>query len=253
MNWIGLQTNTQREISRFLRVSIQTLVSPWINAFLYIFIFGFVVGSRIDTIAGISYIEFVIPGIIMLNVITSSFMQTSSSLYFGRFVRYIEELLVSPLSMLEIILSHVIAGVARGVMVGVGVYAIAILFGVAGIDHPFLFLLYAVSIALLFSFLGLIIGLWSDNFEQLSIVGTFVITPLTFLGGMFNSVTMLPPAMQQIVKANPFFYFVDGFRYSMTGVQEASLVTGALVIAGLVMGLGWLTHHLFHIGWKIRE
>lgn len=253
MNWIGLETNIRREITRFLRVSIQTLISPWINALLYIFVFGFVVGTRIDTIAGISYIEFVMPGIIMLNIITSSFMQTSSSLYFGRFVRYIEELLVAPLSMFEIILSHVVAGVVRGVLVGAGVYAISIVFGVVHILHPLLFLGYAIAIALLFSLLGLLIGLWSENFEQLSIVGTFVITPLTFVGGMFNSIDMLPEMMQRIVRFNPFFYFVDGLRFSMTGVQEASLTVGISIISVLIVLLWIVVWRLFEMGWKIRE
>jgi len=252
MNFIGLQTFVAREIQRFLRVSIQTLISPWINAILYIFVFGFVVGSRIDTIAGISYIQFVMPGILMLNIISSAFSQTSSSLYFQRFTRYIEEILVAPLSFIEMIIGYILGGVARGFVVAIGIYAIALLFGGAQIVSIGYFLFYTIGVAIIFSCLGLLIGLWSESFEQLSILNTFVITPLTFLGGMFNSVTMLPSVMQTIVKFNPFFYFVDGLRYSMTGVQEASPYVGVTLLLTLIFVLCTITWYAFYKGWKIR-
>lgn len=252
MNRIGLQTFVTKEIQRFLRVYNQTLLSPWINALLYIFIFGFIVGSRIEDIQGVSYIQFVMPGIIMLNLISASFSQTSSSLYFQRFAKHIEEILVAPFSHLEMIIGYVVGGVVRGFVVGAGVYIIAILFGGAGIVNLPLFFAYSVAVALIFSLVGLIIGLWSESFEQLTVLNTFVITPLTFLGGVFNSVTMLPDWMQNIVRFNPFFYFVDGLRYSMTGISEANFTIGTVLILGLIVSLGLLTLHLFKIGWKIR-
>ncbi len=252
MTFLPLYTFISREVQRFMRVAIQTLVSPWINAVLYIFIFGFVVGSKIDAIAGIPYIMFVLPGVLMLNLISSSFSQTSSSLYFQRFAKHIEEILVAPLSNTQIVLGYMIAGVIRAAVVGIGIFIIAILFGAASIFHLGWFLFYIIAVSIVFGFVGLLIGLWAKSFEQLSILNTFIITPLTFLGGMFNSISMLPENMQTIVRLNPFFYFVSGLRYSMTGVQEASLALAAGIMLVLIAVLGSLTVYLFHIGWRIR-
>ena len=253
MNRIGLQTFVRREIERFLRTYIQSLLSPWISALLYIVIFGAIIGSRIDLIAGVAYIDFVLPGILMLNLIQSSFSQTSFSLYFMRFARHIEELMVAPLSYFEIMFGFVVAGVARGLVAGMGVYVIAIFFSAATMAHVGLFILYAIAVSIIFSLIGLVIALWADNFEQLSILNTFVITPLTFLGGVFNSITMLPEKAQILVRFNPFFYFVDGLRYSMIGVQEANPVIGLFIIFGLIVFFGGLVWHLFRIGWRIRS
>lgn len=252
MNYIGLYTFVSREVQRFMRVAVQTLISPWINALLYIFIFGFVVGSKINLIAGVPYIEFVMPGILMLNLIGSSFSQTSSSLYFQRFVRYIEEILVAPLSYLEIIIGYVVGGVVRGFVVGLGIYIIAILFGGAQIVSIWHFLFFSIGVSIIFSFLGLLVGLWAESFEQLSILNTFIITPLTFLGGIFNSVEMLPDSLKSVIVFNPFFYFVDGLRYSMTGISESNLFVGYIMIIGLILALGTLVYVLFKKGWKIR-
>lgn len=236
-----------------MRVSIQTLVSPWINALLYIFIFGYVVGTRIDLIAGVSYIDFVLPGILMLNIIASAFSQTSSSLYFQRFARHIEEILVAPFSHLEMIIGYVIGGIVRGMIVGLGIYLISIIFSAATIAHLGLFLFYTIAVCIIFSLLGLLVGLWAESFEQLTILNTFVITPLTFLGGVFNSASMLPEKMQLMLKLNPFFYFVDGLRYSMIGISEADTRVGLALIFGLMLTLGGTVWYLFKIGWKIRE
>lgn len=252
MNTIGLQTFVRREVERFLRVSIQTLVSPWISALLYIFIFGFVVGRSIDVIAGVRYIDFVLPGVLMLNIIGAAFGQSSSSLYFQRFAKHIEEVLVAPLSYFEMIIGYVFGAIARSVAVGFGIFLIAVFFSAANLAHVGLFLFYIVAVSIIFSFLGLLVALWSDSFEQLNILNTFVITPLTFLGGVFNSIHMLPEKMQVVMRFNPFFYFVDGIRYSMIGVREANTAIGLAVIFGLILFFGGATWYLFRIGWRIR-
>lgn len=252
MNIIGLKTLILQEIQRFSRVWIQSLISPWINALLYILIFGVIVGSRIDTIAGVSYIDFVLPGIVMMNLISASFMQGAFGLYFKRFAKHIEEILVAPFSHFEMLLAFVTAGIFRGLLVGLGVYVIALFFTTATIAHIGLFVLYSIAVSLIFSFIGLIIGMWASDFEKLSVLQTFVITPLTFLGGVFNSITMLPEKAQTIVKFNPFFYFVDGLRYSMVGIREGSAIIGWGVIVGLIVFFGGLSWYLFRIGWKIR-
>lgn len=253
MNIIGIKTLILQEFQRFTRVWVQSLVSPWMSALLYIFIFGSVVGSRIDLIAGVRYIDFVLPGIVMMNLITSAYMQGAFSIYFKRFARHIEEVLVAPFSNFEMLVAFVIGGVARGMIVGIGVYVIALFFTAATISHFFLFLAYSIGVTLIFSFVGILIGLWAENFEQLNVLSTFVIMPLTFLGGVFNSITMLPPTFQTMVQFNPFFYFVDGLRFAMIGIREGSALTGNLLIMGLIVVLGTCTLHLFQKGWKIRS
>jgi len=252
MNTIGLYTFVAREIQRLTRVYVQTILSPIINAVLYILIFGFVVGSRIGDFGGVSYIQFVLPGVLMLNLIGSAFSHSSSSLYMGRWGKSIEELLVAPLSYLEMIIGYVVSGVIRGLIVAAGIYIVAILFGAATVTHAGLFLFYTIAVAVIFSLLGLLVGLWANNFEQLTVLNTFVITPLTFLGGVFNSITMMPEKIQWIVRLNPFFYFVDGLRYSMIGIHEANTLVGLGIISGLIVGLGGLAWYLFSIGWKLR-
>jgi len=252
INFIGLKTFINREINRFMRVAIQTLVTPWISAVLFIFIFGFVVGQKIELVNGIRYIDFVIPGILMMNVISSAFSQVSSSLYFQRFMRSIEEVLVAPLSYSEMIVGYVVGGITRGMVVGFGVLGIGFLFGAGTVEHFWLFIFYIVSISIIFSLIGILIGLWSNGFEQLAVLNTFVIMPLSFLGGIFNSVSMLPEKIQNFVILNPFFYFIDGVRYSMIGIREANTVVGLFVIFFLMIFLSLWVFYLFKKGWKLR-
>lgn len=252
MNWIGLFTFIKREIDRMLRVAVQTLLTPWISALLYIFIFGHVVGRRIEKIGGVEYIDFVLPGILMMNVITSAFSHTSSSVHFQRFIRFIEEILVAPFSHMEMVIGFVVGGVVRAVLVGLGVFVIAVFFGAASVEHFALFVFYTVSISIIFSLLGILVGLWAQSFEQLSVLNTFVITPFTFLGGVFYSVNMLPERLQTLAFLNPFFYFIDGIRYSMIGVKESSHAVGFAVISVMMVFLWVLVVMLFRRGWRLR-
>jgi ABC-2 type transport system permease protein len=251
-NWIGLYTFVRRETTRFLRVSVQTLISPWISAVLFIFIFGNVVGSRVSNIGGMSYIEFVLPGVLMMNVLTSAFSHASSSLYFQRFARHIEEILVAPLSYLEMITGYVVGALLRGVIIGIGILLIGVLFGATSMHHPLLFAGYLVGVSVVFGLLGILVGLWADGFEQLASLTTFVITPLSFLGGMFNTLDMLPPLLRTLTLWNPFFYFNDGLRYAMTGAHEASLWVGAGIISALFVVLLSTVVYLFSRGWRLR-
>lgn len=252
MNWIGLYTIVHREIKRMLRVPGQTILSPLISATLYIFIFGYVIGTNITDIVGVPYITFVFPGILMLNIIGSSFAQSSSSVYFAKFIKSIEEMLVSPLSYLEITAGYVVGGIARALVVGFGILIIGLLFGAVTLASLPLFIFYVIAIAIIFSLLGILVGLWAKGFEQLSAINIFVITPLTYLGGIFYSVTMLPGPVQAITYANPFFYFVDGIRSSMIGISEANVWVGLAMITGLILVLGSLVIRLFQTGWRIR-
>lgn len=252
-NWIGLWTLIRRESQRFLRVPIQTLVTPWITAGLYIFIFGTVVGSRIDEIGGFSYLEFVLPGVLMMNLLMAAFQQTSSSLYFQRFARHIEEMLVAPLSHVEMVIGYIVGGIIRGIVVGGGIFIIAVFVGAAEFAHVPLFLFYVLVVSVVFGLLGLIVGLWAEQFEHLTILGTFVLLPLSFLGGVFNTVDMLPESLQPLLFFNPIFYFVDGIRFSMIGFSEAPIWIGAIVLLGFGAILSMVVWYLFKIGWRLRE
>ena len=252
INWVGLYTFVRREVTRFFRVAVQTLVSPWISACLFIFIFGDVLGGSIDAIGGVPYIQFVLPGILMMNVLTSAFSHTSSSLYFQRFARHIEEILVAPLSHIEMITGYVLGALLRGVVIGIGILVIGMFFDAVHLYSVSLFVFYIVAVSAVFALLGLLVGLWADNFEQLAALTTFVITPLSFLGGMFNTLDMLPPILRTVTLWNPFFYFNDGLRYSMTGNHEAPLLVGLCIIVVLFVVLFTLVVTLFKRGWRLR-
>ena len=244
----------RREYERTLRVAIQTLVAPVISAALYIFIFGSVIGTRIEEFApGISFIEFVFPGVLMLSIINASFASASSSLYFMRFTRGIEEILIAPFSYLEMLIGFVGSAVTRALMVAFLILLVGVAFGAINLVNPIGFVLYTIGIAAIFAMLGIITALWAEGFEQLQSLNTFVITPLTYLGGIFYSVTFLPPLAQTITYWNPFFYFADGIRSSMIGYSEANTTIGIFVILGLVLVLGTLVTRLFQKGWKIRS
>lgn len=253
INWTGLYTMFRREVQRTFRVVIQTLVAPVISAALYIFIFGTVIGTRIDDFAGVPYISFVFPGVLMLSIINASFASSSSALYFMRFTRGIEEILITPFSYVEMLIGFVGSAVTRALLVSFLILIVGVLFGAVSLVNPFAFVLYAAAIASIFAMLGILVALWADGFEQLQILNTFVITPLTYLGGIFYSVTFLPPLAAKITHFNPFFYFADGVRSSMIGYSEANSEIGIAVILGLVIVLGVLVVHLFRIGWRIRS
>ncbi|OGG86060.1 hypothetical protein A2392_01180 [Candidatus Kaiserbacteria bacterium RIFOXYB1_FULL_46_14] len=252
MNWIGLYTMLRREVQRTLRVVIQTLVAPAISAALYIFIFGSVIGTRIDDFAGVPYISFVFPGVLMLSIINSSFASASSALYFMRFTKGIEEILIAPFSYIEMLIGFVGSAVTRAMMVSFLILGVGVLFGAVTLTHPFWFIFYIASIASIFAMLGILVALWAESFEQLQVLNTFIITPLTYLGGIFYSITFLPSTAVLLTKVNPFFYFADGVRSSMIGYSEANSTIGLVMIISLIVLLGVLVTHLFRIGWKIR-
>ncbi|MBX2866968.1 ABC transporter permease [Candidatus Kaiserbacteria bacterium] len=252
VNWIGIYTMVRREIERTFRVATQTLLSPVISAALYIFIFGYVIGSNIQEVAGVSYITFVFPGILMLNIIGAAFASSSSSLYFARFTRGVEEILVAPFSYAGMMFGYMFGAVLRGVLVAILIMIVGLFFGAVTLANPLAFLFYVATVSGIFALLGMFVALWAQSFEQLTVLNTFVITPLTYLGGIFYSISMLPETVQFLTRLNPFFYFVDGIRSSMIGISEANTGIGVLVILGLLIGLAILVTYVFKIGWRIR-
>lgn len=253
VNWMGLYTLMRREVERIFRIMVQTFGAPLISAFLFIFIFGFVLGRKIDLIAGVPYMAFVFPGILIMNILSAGFDHTSSAIFFGRWVKSIHEILVAPFSYFEMVFGYVVSAVMRALLIGVGVLIIGLLFGAVTITYPLLFILYAVAIAAIFALLGILVGLWANGFEQLGILSTFIIMPLSFLGGMFYSIELLPEPLRIVTMYNPFFYFIDSMRFATLGYHESNLLIGAILIGGLVVGLGSLTIYLFKKGWRLRE
>ena len=253
VNWIGLWTIIRREINRLFRVPIQAFLAPWISALLFIFIFGFVVGPRINSIAGHRYIEFVLPGVLMMNIINAAFLQSTSQIYFQRFMRFIEESLVAPLSYAEMIAGTLATVVFRTVITALGILVIAAVFGATNLYSLPEFLFWVVIVSAVFGLLGIVVGLWAKNFEQLTVLNIFVITPLSFVGGVFNTVGMLPGWMRWLAWGNPFFYFINGLRHSMIGFEEAPGLLGAGLSVTLFVILAVAVWRLFSVGYGLRE
>jgi len=253
INWIGLYTMVRREASRMARIPVQAFIAPWISALLFIFIFGSVVGGRISQIGGHRYLEFVLPGVLMLNIVNAAFIQASTAIYFSRFIKFVEELLVSPLSYVEMIVGSLSVVVLRATITGIGILLMGIGFGATHIESWPMFLFWIVSVSTVFGLLGLIVGLWSKSFEKLNMPVVFLLTPLSMVGGVFNTIGMLPAKLQWLAYANPFFYFINGIRGAMIGYHEAPQGMGIGLTLGLLVVLGLITWRLYAKGYGLRE
>ncbi|MBN1688993.1 MAG: ABC transporter permease [Candidatus Omnitrophica bacterium] len=251
--FVGFRTLVIREIYRFLSVFTQTIFPPIVSSFLYIFIFGFSLGARIQEVQGVSYLTFLIPGLIMMYVIEGSYTNASSSLFISRWANNIEELLVTPLSYWEMVAAMLIGGLVRSFVVATGVYGVSLLFVQFPVAHPLTVFYFFVFVSLTFSAVGMMIALFAEEFEHLTIMTTFVITPLVFLGGVFNSMDMVPEALQWITRYNPIFYMVSGIRYGMLGVSDASVGFSMWVVFLLFLSLFIVTVYMFRIGFKLRK
>ncbi len=250
---VGFRTLVWREVYRFLTVFTQTIFPPIVSSFLYIFIFGYSLGQRIEQVAGFPYLVFLIPGLVMMYVIEGSYSNTSSSLFISRWANNIEELLVTPLSYFEMVLAILIGGLARSFTVAAGVYLVSLFFVQFPIAHPLAVLYFLGVVSLLFSLVGMVVALLAEEFEHLSICTTFVITPLIFFGGVFHSLEMVPQAIKWLTLFNPMFYMINGLRYGMLGVSDAPVFLSAGVVGWIFIALFSLTVYLFRIGFKLRK
>ena len=231
--FVAYMTIVRKEVSRFLRVWKQTIVPPVITTTLYYVIFGQFIWSRIGEVWGLSYMEFIVPGLVMMSIIMNSFSHVVSSFYMAKFQKTIEEILVSPTPYWIMILGFVSWGVIRGMVTGSIVLAVALFFTHVSFAHIGLTLLFAFLTSLLFSLVGLLNGLVADSFDSTSVVPNFVLTPLTYLGWVFYSISMLPSIWQMVSHANPIFYMIDGFRFGMHGASDIAPWISFLVLIAL--------------------
>ena len=252
MNIYGIKAIFFFEMARFFRTAAQSLLAPVISTALYFVVFGTAIGSRITDVDGVSYGAFIVPGLIMLTVMTQSASNASFGIYLPKFVGTIYELLSAPINFFEIVIGYVGAATVKSLIIGVIILATSYLFVDLQIAHPLAMLAFLILTCLSFSLLGFIIGIWASNFEQLQLIPLLVLTPLGFLGGTFYSITMLPPVWQTITLFNPVVYLVSGFRWSFFGTSDVSIGVSLFAICAftaICLGIVWW---IFKTGYRLR-
>jgi ABC-2 type transport system permease protein len=252
MNWRAVKAIYVFEMTRAFRTLLQSIVSPVISTSLYFVVFGTAIGSRINAIDGVDYGAFIVPGLIMLTLLTQSIANASFGIYFPKFAGTIYEVLSAPVSYLEVVLAYVGAAATKSIMIGLIILATASLFVSLRIDHPLFMLMFLVLRALTFSLFGFIIGIWADGFEKLQLIPLLIVTPLAFLGGSFYSIEMLPPFWQTVSLFNPVVYLVSGFRWSFFSTSDVGVgVSLAMTLAFLALCLA-VVAWIFRTGYRLK-
>jgi ABC-2 type transport system permease protein len=252
-DWIGFRTIVLREFNRIVRIWGQTLVPPGVTATLYFIIFGSLIGARIGQMGGYDYMQYIAPGLIMMSVITNSYGNVVSSFFGARFGKHVEELLVSPLPNWLIVAGYVMGGLVRGLLVGSVVTAVALCFTRLTVSHPLLTVAAVFFTSIVFALGGFINAVFAKNFDHISWFPTFILTPLTYLGGVFYSINLLPPWARAISHANPILYMVNGFRYGFLGVSDVDVRLAFVIMIGFAVALYALAVGLMYKGIGIRE
>ncbi|MCR4369104.1 MAG: ABC transporter permease, partial [archaeon] len=237
----------------FLRFPTQMIVQPLISAVLFLVIFGQFIGAGFEMGPGITFIAFIVPGITVLNMITSAYSNSAYSLFMMRFLNFIADILVAPISYAEMVLAFTIGSTLRGMFIATIILIVSSLFTPISIHDPLLFAYFLAGISFLFGSLGIIIGLWAKEFEQVELLTMFVLTPLTFLGGVFHSIQAMPPVLQLVSQFNPFFHIINGFRYSVIGISEGNLLVAIIMVLFGCITLFALNLYLFKKGWHLRS
>jgi ABC-2 type transport system permease protein len=253
LNAVAVHTVVRKEVIRVLRIWVQTIVPPAITMTLYFIIFGTLIGRRIGTMDGVDYMSYIAPGLIMMSVITNSYANVVSSFFGAKFARHIEEMLVAPMSNAAIVIGHVAGGVIRGLLVGALVTAIALFFTHLDVKHPLVTISVVLLSAIVFSLAGFINAIYAKKFDDISIIPTFVLTPLTYLGGIFYSISLLPPFWQAVSQANPILYMVNAFRYGILGTSDIGIGTAYVILIVFVIVLFTVCLSLMNRGVGIRE
>ena len=252
MNLYAIRAIYRFEMARAWRTLTQSIISPVISTSLYFVVFGAAIGSRIPEVEGVSYGSFIVPGLMMLSLLTQSLSNASFGIYFPRFTGTIYEVLSAPVSYLEIVVSYVGAAATKSLILGVIILATAALFVPIRIEHPLWMVMFLVLTAVTFSLLGFIIGIWADGFEKLQLVPLLVVTPLAFLGGTFYSIKMLPPLWQTVTLFNPVVYLVSGFRWSFYGISDVSpLISLAMTLLFLLVCVA-IVAWIFRTGYRLK-
>ncbi|MGH1464418.1 MAG: ABC transporter permease [Cognatishimia sp.] len=253
MNWTAIKAIYVFEMARFFRTLAQSFISPVISTSLYFVVFGAAIGSRIQEVDGVSYGAFIVPGLIMLSIITQAISNASFGIYFPKFIGTFYELLSAPVNFLEIVVGYAGAAATKALFIGVVILATAGLFVDLTIQHPFAMLAFMMLTCVSFSLFGFIIGIWAKNFEQLQLVPLLIVTPLVFLGGSFYSISMLPPFWQTVTLFNPVVYLISGFRWAFFGLVDVPIGLSIFATVGFcslcLLGVWWI----FKTGWRIRS
>lgn len=253
INFHGIRAIFKFEISRTKRTLMQSVIAPVLSTCLYFIVFGSAIGSRITEMEGVSYGAFIVPGLIMLSLLTQSISNASFGIYFPKFSGTIYEILSAPLSPLEIIISYVGAAAAKSIMLGLIILVTAWFFVPLRVDHPFWMLVYLFLTSITFSLIGFIIGIWADGFEKLQVVPLLIITPLTFLGGSFYSISVLPAFWQKVALLNPVVYLISGFRWSFYSIEDVSIyVSLGMTLLFLVIAVLVVTY-IFKTGYRLKK
>jgi len=251
--WTALKSLVIKEVNRFMRIWVQTLVPPIITTSLYFVIFGNFIGGRIGDMGGFSYMQFIVPGLIMQAVITNSYSNVSSSFFGQKFQKNIEELLVAPVPTGIIIAGFLAGGMARGILAGIFVTTVSMFFVPIQVASWLVVIVILLLTSLLFSLAGLLNGIFAKSFDDVSIIPTFILTPLTYLGGVFYSITLLPPVWQFVSRFNPIVYMISGFRYGFLGVADVDLWISVAVLFLFIAILFGTSYRLIHKGRGLRS
>ena len=253
INWRGLWTIYYKEMLRTKRVIFQSVLSPVITTALYFVVFGAALGSRITDLGGVTYMQYIVPGLIMMALLINSFSAAAAGIFFPKFMGNIYEMLSAPLSYIEITLGYVLAAMTRALMIGGIIFIVALFFTPLPILHPFWALGFSILVSFIFALFGFIMGLWAKSFEQFQLVPTFIITPMSFLGGIFYSLSMLPPLWQTVALFNPLVYMINGMRWAFYGITDVHPFYSGIVIIAFAIILFAIIAWIFKTGYKLRK
>jgi ABC-2 type transport system permease protein len=251
--WVAYSTIVVRELKRMMRIWTQTILPPTITSVLYFLIFGKIIGSRLGDMGGFSYIEYIAPGLIMMNIITSAYTSAVSSFFNAKFQRNIEEILVAPVSNVTIVLGYMSGGIVRGIIVGIIITIFALFFTHLHMYSLIIIIIAGLLSAGIFSLAGIINAVWAKTFDDISIIPTFVLMPLTYLGGVFYSIKLLPPALQYISLVNPIIYIIDNFRYGFLGISDSHIFLSNILMICFLFILFFIAYYLVKKGVGLRE
>lgn len=252
VNWIGLRTLYTKECRRFIKVGLQTVLAPTITAMLFLAIFALAIGKDVTLVSDVSFLTFMGPGLVMMTIMQNSFSNTSSSLMISKIQGNVVDILMPPLSAIELLLGIASGGITRGLVCGLVLSLVMLPFVDLQVHHLLVLVFYSVMGSLLLSLAGIITAVWAEKFDQLAAVTNFLITPLAFLSGTFYSIDRLPEPFYSASQFNPFFYLIDGFRYGFIGHSDGSLVIGAIVVIGINLLLGLIAHRILQRGWRLK-